>query len=107
MNTRVVLFVVLVYLLHGLGFQHFQVIICFKLFVSFKIIVIVINSVFKSRFWFSLAGDGSPFRLEESSAHCGFASSLRVSPGYKVALPTCTDLGENDFSWRKCRPQFP
>ena len=77
---RVVLFVVLVYLLRGFGFQHFQVIICFKFFVSFKITVTVINLVFKSRFWFSLVGDGSPFRLEGPSPMFGLTTRPTGKP---------------------------
>ena len=64
------------------------------MFVSFKNTITIINSFFKSRFWFSLAGDGSPFLFGRILCTFGFASSLQVSPDYKVALPACTDLWE-------------
>ena len=77
------------------------------MFVSFKITVTVINSVFKGRFWFSLVGDASPFHLEEPSPTFGLTTQTMVSPGYNVVTPFLAKVRERVFSLEETTNTIP
>ena len=109
-NTRFVVLVVSVYLLHdlSLGFQHYRwPIVVEKLKVKRiynfnSMLQFLIKFRFSKKFHVIVH-----IKFGTSHFSFGLAFSLPVSPGYRMALPACSNLGELFTVGRSSTWSFP